>query len=229
MMKSGWKKIGCSCFLFLVLIHAPVRHGQAELWIGYKQIVGGLSKEAGSKGVDSGAIELDIPFRLNSDRLSSKATRQLNELAKAVKSRSLRDAVLEIAGHTDAAGKAAYNKKLSLRRAKTIKRFLVDKHDVDPGRLETIGWGEERLKDPEKPRSAVNRRVEIRKLSNDDDRDDDRDRDRDWDDRDRDQGRDRDRDRDDRDRDDRDRDRDDRDDDKGKKRGRGSSGSSFQW
>jgi OOP family OmpA-OmpF porin len=67
-----------------------------------------------------------------------------------------------ITGHTDNKGTAAYNKKLSLRRAQSVRDYLVSL-GVDPGKLEVRGEG---LAKPIADNSteegrAKNRRVEI--------------------------------------------------------------------
>ena len=68
-----------------------------------------------------------------------------------------------MAGHTDAKGSAVYNKQLSLKRAEAVKRYLVGK-GIDAGRLDTVGYGSERLLTPDNPQDPSNRRVEIRDL-----------------------------------------------------------------
>jgi len=68
----------------------------------------------------------------------------------------------EIQGHTCSMGPKAYNQKLSERRAKAIYDYLVQK-GIDPSRMTTIGFGEERpafSNDTEEER-AKNRRVEL--------------------------------------------------------------------
>ena len=47
---------------------------------------------------------------------------------------------IEISGHTDNVGSAAYNKKLSLGRAKAVVNALVSK-GIDPSRLTSAGYG----------------------------------------------------------------------------------------
>lgn len=48
---------------------------------------------------------------------------------------------IEISGHTDNVGSAAYNQKLSESRAKAVVDYLVDKKGIDKARLEFAGYG----------------------------------------------------------------------------------------
>ena len=107
------------------------------------------------------SIELNIQFKLNSSILTPDAERQLDHLTVAMQSKSLRLSRFRIAGHTDASGSGKYNQALSERRAVAVKKYLVANGKIDADRLETIGWGEDRLKDPLNPSDAINRRVEI--------------------------------------------------------------------
>ena len=89
----------------------------------------------------------------------------MRELGGALIAPELKDALFAINGHTDASGSAAYNKTLSQKRADSVKTFLVSEFDIDPKRLEAVGWGEERLKNTADPKAAENRRVEIVNLT----------------------------------------------------------------
>ncbi|HEX3951664.1 MAG TPA: OmpA family protein [Steroidobacteraceae bacterium] len=109
------------------------------------------------------SVNLNIPFAHNSAALMPQAAAQLRELGLALTSASLNQDKFLVAGHTDAKGSAQYNKQLSLRRAESVKRFLVAK-GMDAGRLTTVGFGSEKLLAPERPEDASNRRVEIRDL-----------------------------------------------------------------
>ena len=109
------------------------------------------------------AIDLNIPFELDSSELSSNAKAQLEQLERALSSEALAENRFLVAGHTDAKGSAEYNRELSLRRAESVKRFL-EANGIDAGRLESTGYGEDRLLTPDAPESPANRRVEIRNL-----------------------------------------------------------------
>jgi outer membrane protein OmpA-like peptidoglycan-associated protein len=108
-------------------------------------------------------IDLNIPFEFNSSQLQQQAVAQLQQLESALKSGALIRYRFLIAGHTDAKGSAQYNQQLSLQRADAVKHFLVAR-GVNAGRLESAGYGKDRLLMPDDPDSPANRRVEIRNL-----------------------------------------------------------------
>jgi len=67
-----------------------------------------------------------------------------------------------VEGHTDSVGSAAYNQKLSERRAQAVKRYLV-RQGIDPSRITTEGYGKSRpiaSNETEEGR-AQNRRADI--------------------------------------------------------------------
>jgi OOP family OmpA-OmpF porin len=67
-----------------------------------------------------------------------------------------------VEGHTDSVGKDAYNQKLSERRAKAVRDYLV-REGIEPSRITTRGYGESRpvaSNDTAEGR-AENRRAEI--------------------------------------------------------------------
>ncbi|MCL5777324.1 OmpA family protein [Limibaculum sp. FT325] len=66
-----------------------------------------------------------------------------------------------VIGHTDAAGSAEYNQRLSQRRAEATKEFLVRNCDIATAQIEAVGMGKERLLASADPRAAAQRRVEI--------------------------------------------------------------------
>lgn len=82
-----------------------------------------------------------IHFDLNSARIRDDAYPLLNEYVRAFNSAALADAVLLIAGHTDAVGSDTDNLKLSQERAQAVKDFLVER-GIAPDRLIAKGYGE---------------------------------------------------------------------------------------
>jgi len=116
------------------------------------------------QSISEPSVNLNIPFEYNSSALKPQAAEQLKQLEVALASPSVGNDRFVVAGHTDAKGSAEYNKQLSLRRAESVKHFLVEK-GIDPKRLDTIGYGSEKLLLPDNPDDPSNRRVEIRAIS----------------------------------------------------------------
>lgn len=75
------------------------------------------------------------------------------------------DLKIVIEGHTDNFGTAAYNQKLSERRANSVKEYFVKK-GIEPARLSTAGYGFTRpVAGNETPEGrALNRRVELKPI-----------------------------------------------------------------
>jgi outer membrane protein OmpA-like peptidoglycan-associated protein len=121
----------------------------------------GLTRQGTPEAEQS--VNLNIPFEHNSSALQPEASAQLKQLELALTSASLGKDRFVVAGHTDAKGSAQYNKQLSLKRAEAVKHFLVTQ-GVDASRLDTVGYGSERLLAPDRPEDPSNRRVEIRDL-----------------------------------------------------------------
>ena len=107
------------------------------------------------------SIDLRIGFDYNKATLREEALPQLTELAKALGSKQLSDVRIRIVGHTDAKSSSAYNLKLSMARAESVAKHLIDNHGIMAGRLELEGRGESQLKDRLQPHAGINRRVEI--------------------------------------------------------------------
>jgi outer membrane protein OmpA-like peptidoglycan-associated protein len=68
-----------------------------------------------------------------------------------------------IIGHTDAMGSSDYNLRLSQRRADAVREWLINRHGMDPAKLETIGLGAQELMvlNGSVDEQAPNRRVEV--------------------------------------------------------------------
>lgn len=107
-----------------------------------------------------------VNFETNSDRLLPGAENVLRDAVATLRQNA--DLVVEVAGHTDSDGAAAYNASLSERRATTVRDYLVA-GGVDAGNLTVRGYGEERpiADNASATGKAENRRVELRILNED--------------------------------------------------------------
>ena len=85
---------------------------------------------------------------------------KLDDLVSKVKGINLE--VIIAVGHTDSVGSDAYNQKLSVRRAESVKAYLVTK-GIEKNRIYTEGKGEKQPVADNKTKEgrAKNRRVEI--------------------------------------------------------------------
>lgn len=102
-----------------------------------------------------------IVFAAGTDVLLSENYQVLQALARAIQDRPWIQE-LRIEGHTDNSGNVDFNNLLSLRRAESVKRWLVE-HGIDAGRLRTAGYGPSRpIADNATPIGrAANRRVDF--------------------------------------------------------------------
>ena len=127
--------------------------------IGYESTGGTSSPAPASPRVGLTAIQ----FEYDSDRLTGKALAQVRELAAALETGVLRTFRFAVQGHTDSVGSSEYNRGLSLRRARSVKRQLVSAN-VSAHRLVEVGLGEG-FPLPDVPgEDDRNRRVEIVRL-----------------------------------------------------------------
>lgn len=105
-------------------------------------------------------LDLAIQFESGSDKIKRSSMLTLSNLATAMLSPQLARRHFRLEGHTDAAGQAAQNRKLSAARAEQVKRILVA-NQVAPERLSTEGKGSTELANPANPTAPENRRVRI--------------------------------------------------------------------
>ncbi|WP_295399490.1 OmpA family protein [uncultured Thiocystis sp.] len=102
-----------------------------------------------------------IEFTFDSDRLTSAARRQLDNIAAVLTDPLFRGLVIRIEGHTDAKGSADYNLDLSARRARSVQDYLATGHAIDRERIPAAGRGESDPFDTNRPEAGINRRVEF--------------------------------------------------------------------
>jgi len=102
----------------------------------------------------------DAFFDFDKSVLKPAGKAKLDDLVSKVKGINLE--VIIAVGHTDSIGTDAYNQKLSVRRAESVKAYLVSK-GIEKNRIYTEGKGEKQPVADNKTKEgrAKNRRVEI--------------------------------------------------------------------
>tara|TARA_R110002124_G_scaffold274866_2_gene444929 strand:+ start:16400 stop:23569 length:7170 start_codon:yes stop_codon:yes gene_type:complete len=102
-----------------------------------------------------------IHFNNNSTYINQPAAQMLDKVAKFLINRD-KDYFIKVTGHTDSKSSQAYNLKLSERRAKAVRAYMVAA-GVDANRLQFEGLSFSQNAAPEKDRvdMARNRRVEL--------------------------------------------------------------------
>ena len=105
-------------------------------------------------------LAADVLFDFDKSALKPAGKNKLDDLAGKIRGINL-EVVIAI-GHTDSIGSDAYNQKLSVRRAESVKAYLVSK-GVEPNRIYTEGKGEKQPVASNKTKDGrqKNRRVEI--------------------------------------------------------------------
>ena len=102
----------------------------------------------------------DVLFDFDKSVIKPEGKSKLDDLSNKVRGINL-EVVIAI-GHTDSIGTDEYNQKLSVRRAESVKAYLVSK-GVEPNRIYTEGKGEKQPVATNKTAEgrAKNRRTEI--------------------------------------------------------------------
>jgi OOP family OmpA-OmpF porin len=102
----------------------------------------------------------DVLFDFDKAVVKPEGKSKLDDIANKVRGVNL-EVVIAI-GHADSIGSDAYNQRLSVRRAESVKAYLVSK-GIEPNRVYTEGKGEKQPVADNKTSDgrAKNRRVEI--------------------------------------------------------------------
>ncbi|HEX6273354.1 MAG TPA: OmpA family protein [Polyangiaceae bacterium] len=106
-------------------------------------------------------LKKQVHFQHDSAEILPDSMGILEEIADVLKTKPDIKSV-EVQGHTDNQGTAAYNLRLSQNRAQAVVDALI-KLGVDPGRLEAKGYGDTKPLVPNttEPNKARNRRVQL--------------------------------------------------------------------
>ena len=102
----------------------------------------------------------DVLFDFDKAVIKPEGKSKLDDISSKTKGANL-EVVIAI-GHADSVGSDAYNQRLSVRRAESVKAYLVSK-GIEPNRVYTEGKGEKQPVASNKTAEgrAKNRRVEI--------------------------------------------------------------------
>lgn len=113
-----------------------------------------------SKGCPT-KLTLKINFGLNSDKIGPEYDGEIAKAAECIN--NYPGNLVYIDGHTDSQGAAAYNQKLSERRAAAVKNRLIEKFNIPAGRMTSRGFGESQpvADNATKQGRFENRRVDV--------------------------------------------------------------------
>lgn len=107
-------------------------------------------------------ISAEVLFDFDKDDIRPAARPDLDRISEYLKQKPFKQVIIE--GHTDSKGTDQYNNDLSLRRAKQVKNWLVEKYGFQAAQFKPLGRGE---KFPVAPNNTdanrqLNRRVEFK-------------------------------------------------------------------
>jgi OOP family OmpA-OmpF porin len=84
-------------------------------------------------------IKLAVEFDNDKAVIKPEYHQEIGKVAEFLQKYPTVNGVIE--GHTDNVGNAAYNLKLSQRRADSVRKYLVEKYNIAPERLTAKGYG----------------------------------------------------------------------------------------
>ena len=111
------------------------------------------------------SVQNEVLFDFNSSALRPSSRTSLQQMADVFQ--KYPDTTLSVQGHTDSIGSAAYNQRLSERRADSVAGYLQDL-GVRSSRIQTIGYGKSQPRATNSTAAGrqLNRRVEIHVRAN---------------------------------------------------------------
>ncbi|MGV7105634.1 OmpA family protein [Flavobacterium sp. U410] len=125
----------------------------------------GAQVERVGEGIKLTLNENAIRFNLNESSLTTTAKTNLDKLVSVFKDYD--DTNIIIYGHTDSSGNDDYNMSLSVKRAESVKNYLVTK-GLSGTRFQIVGMGETDPIDTNETKEGManNRRVEFAIIAN---------------------------------------------------------------
>lgn len=122
-----------------------------------------LDQLLAQKGPLGSGTKLRLPddqlFQYNSADLQGSAISQLQKLGTLIKRNP--KSTFTVEGYTDSFGPPDYNLELSQRRADSVKQYLVQAMGIDPGQIETRGYGQSKFLVQPRPISPNGSEAEV--------------------------------------------------------------------
>jgi outer membrane protein OmpA-like peptidoglycan-associated protein len=109
------------------------------------------------------SVALNVFFEFNSDKILQDYYGDLDKLGKVLTAPQYTAYRVQIEGHTDSIGSDTYNRRLSEKRAESVKHYLVQHFPIPSNRLVVRGLGENNpIASNDTPEGRdKNRRVEV--------------------------------------------------------------------
>jgi outer membrane protein OmpA-like peptidoglycan-associated protein len=117
----------------------------------------------GAGSANASSVALNVFFEFNSDKILQDYYGDLDKLGKVLTAPQYSAYRVQVEGHTDNIGSDSYNRRLSERRAESVKRYLIRHFPIPSDRLVVRGLGESRpIESNDSPDGRdKNRRVEV--------------------------------------------------------------------
>ena len=111
---------------------------------------------------EKNTMSAEALFDHDKSTLKPAGQQALQDLGDTIKAKGARVVDIDVIGHTDSDGSEEYNQALSVRRAQSVKDYLVSE-GVDPAIIDVSGQGELNpvVSNATKEGRAQNRRVDI--------------------------------------------------------------------
>jgi len=129
---------------------------------GFDISIDGIAGEAFTQELDvAGKVSVDILFDFDQATIKAASIPALNAILSMMKGRP--EQRIRVEGYTDYRGPVDYNFELSVQRAYSDKRWLVE-HGIESTRIDYVGKGQRGDADDTEAQQTLNRRVDIVKL-----------------------------------------------------------------
>jgi outer membrane protein OmpA-like peptidoglycan-associated protein len=106
-------------------------------------------------------VTFDVLFDPDSSIIRPGSYRTLGRIADTLTDPALLPYRFLIVGHTESGGRRDHNVAISQRRADAVRDTLATMFKISPKRLQSLGLGEEQLRDAARPTAATNRRIQV--------------------------------------------------------------------